>query len=68
MQCASALSPLHLPLLSTAHRYACVAALLPHHSDVAPSGPLGAEALSLFHTRFHTVPKLEDANPSVIKW
>ena len=44
--------------------------LLPfqHDRNVASSGVLGPEAKALFHTRFHAVPKLEAANPSVIKW
>ncbi len=35
---------------------------------IAAEGPLGGEALRLFHTRYHAVPKLELSNPSVIKW
>ena len=36
------------------------------YSDVAPGGPLSSEALHLFHTRFHAVPKLPST--SGIKW
>ncbi len=38
------------------------------YREVAQEGPLSAKALALFHTRYHAVPKLEVANPSVIKW
>jgi hypothetical protein len=31
-------------------------------------GVLGPQALRLLHTRYHAVPKLEAANPMVIKW
>ena len=38
------------------------------YTHITPQGPLSKEAQALFHTHYHTVPKLELANPSVIKW
>lgn len=38
------------------------------YGEVAREGVGGETALRLFHTRYHAVPKLEQANPSVIKW
>jgi len=36
--------------------------------EVAREGVGGETALRLFHTRYHAVPRLEQANPSVTKW
>lgn len=53
----------------TRGRCACPARVCVREQQGGEVGqPLGQPALQLLHTRYHAVPKMEEANPLGIKW